>query len=136
MGLILLHEWLPSGVVMSTPPAKLIRSSIVVATLASFLQARHELVSGTFAGPPVSGTTTDPPLPVKPDTNDGGVLGSAVVGETHFGFLDNHVPFISDAISRRLTLFHSYVVYAKLLILPTDLSCDYTYVGWFFLGGA
>ena len=56
-----------------------------------------------------------------------GLFGSGVVGETHFGILDNHVPFIEDPLSRRLTLLHSYVVYAKLLIWPMQLSCDYTY---------
>ena len=156
MALLMLHEWFASSSSgspsssssssssssTSSSTAKLYRSSIIIATLAVFLKARQELVAGNFMGQDGSSSSSglaaestidgDDGNDLKLDTNNGtggflGLFGSGVVGETHFGILDNHVPFIEDPLSRRLTLLHSYVIYAKLLIWPMHLSCDYTY---------
>jgi hypothetical protein len=45
----------------------------------------------------------------------------------NFRRLDNQIPFINEGHNRVLTILYTYVVYAKLLILPMDLSCDYSY---------
>jgi hypothetical protein len=45
----------------------------------------------------------------------------------NFRRLDNQIPFIEDYHSRWLTILYTYFVYAKLLIAPLGLSCDYSY---------
>ena len=40
---------------------------------------------------------------------------------------DNQIPFVEGSLDRLLTTLHSYVTYARVLVFPVWLSCDYSY---------